>query len=206
MTARTLVANGLVLAAVLALLPVDQRLSDAVSGARTPWLSAAMEAVSELRGVVFFAIASAATLAAGRAARRVRMRRAGAAMLLAVLASAAVVAVVKPIVARDGPLGPAPPEAGETWLSRRWGRFPSGHTAAAFSAASALAAVYPAAAPFGYGLGAVVGYERMYRRVHFASDCLAGAWIGIAAGRFFGRRLRVSVVDSPADAVLDSRK
>ncbi len=205
MRARTLLVNALVAAAVLALFPLDPFLSDAVSGARTPWLSALMEAVSELRGVVFFAGASAATLAVGLASRRARVRRAGAAMLLAVLVSAAAVAVVKPIVARDGPLGPPPPEPGETWLSRRWGRFPSGHTAAAFSAAAALAAFSPATAPFGYGLGVLVGYERMYRRVHFASDCLAGAWIGLAAGRFFGRRLRESTVDSPADGVLDSR-
>jgi undecaprenyl-diphosphatase len=186
---RRLAAHALAGAVLALLFAVDRPLAGVIVSARAPWLSAFLAAVSELRGVVFFAVASAAVFAWGAARRRGRLRRAGAVMFLAVVLSATVVSLVKPVVARDGPLGPVPAEPGESWISARWGRFPSGHTAAAFAAGAGLAACYPAAAPFAYALGAVVGYERIYRNVHFPSDCFAGAWIGITAARWLGRRM-----------------
>lgn len=58
--------------------------------------------------------------------------------------------------------------------------FPSGHTSAAFSAATSLSLSYPewyVIVP-SYAWAGTVGYSRMHLGVHYPSDVLAGAVIG----------------------------
>ncbi len=63
--------------------------------------------------------------------------------------------------------------------------FPSGHTTQAFAVASVIAEHYES--PFvkigSYGVASLVGYARMKRKAHWASDVLAGALIGTVVGR-----------------------
>jgi undecaprenyl-diphosphatase len=135
-------------------------------------------------------VASVVVLAAGLWLGRPRLRRAGVIMLLALALSGAAVSILKPMVARPGPYGLGPRQEDTSWLARRWGRFPSGHTAATFSAAAGLAAVYPLTAPVGYAVGMLVAWERTARGVHYPSDCVAGALLGWLAARFVAARLR----------------
>lgn len=59
--------------------------------------------------------------------------------------------------------------------------FPSGHTASAFAFATAVGVEIPAlAAPLGLA-AAAVGYSRIRGRVHYPSDVVAGALVGVAA-------------------------
>jgi membrane-associated phospholipid phosphatase len=60
--------------------------------------------------------------------------------------------------------------------------FPSGHAATAFAAATAIAILSPRMRPYALGLAAAVALSRIYLRVHFPMDVLAGALIGIAFG------------------------
>jgi undecaprenyl-diphosphatase len=68
--------------------------------------------------------------------------------------------------------------------------FPSGHAAAAMTAAVLLSAARPRRAPVVFGLAALVASSRVYVRMHHASDVLAGAAWGLAFGVGARRALR----------------
>ena len=61
--------------------------------------------------------------------------------------------------------------------------FPSGHTAAAFAFAFALAPVGKKWTAAAVALGCVMGFSRMYLTVHFPTDVLCGALVGALCGR-----------------------
>jgi undecaprenyl-diphosphatase len=58
--------------------------------------------------------------------------------------------------------------------------FPSGHAAAAFAVATAVGVSHPWTAPLVLPLAAAIAWTRVALRVHYASDALAGAALGIA--------------------------
>lgn len=61
--------------------------------------------------------------------------------------------------------------------------FPSGHTAASFAAATALFAMNRRWGIAAYVFAAVMGFSRLYLGVHFPTDVLAGAAVGIVAAK-----------------------
>lgn len=56
---------------------------------------------------------------------------------------------------------------------------PSGHTTAAFVMATLVLGFFPAFAAFAYGLAVLIGLSRVVLGVHYPSDILAGAVLGI---------------------------
>ncbi|HEY9856728.1 MAG TPA: phosphatase PAP2 family protein, partial [Stenomitos sp.] len=62
--------------------------------------------------------------------------------------------------------------------------FPSGHAAVSFAAATVLADYNPKLAWPAYGIAALVSYSRIYNGLHYPSDILAGALLGIGVGKF----------------------
>ena len=58
--------------------------------------------------------------------------------------------------------------------------FPSGHAATAFAGATALARFLPRRAVPLYLLAAAIAWSRVYVGVHYVSDVLVGAGLGVA--------------------------
>ena len=90
-------------------------------------------------------------------------------------------AVLKPLVDRTRPYyvleyTPLIPPVGDP-------SFPSGHTAASFAAATAIYAINKKWGIAAYLFAAIMGFSRLYLGVHFPTDVLFGAIIGMAAAK-----------------------
>jgi undecaprenyl-diphosphatase len=77
-----------------------------------------------------------------------------------------------PLGASDGPLLPLP----------RTFSFPSGHAASAAAFATGTSIAMPASAPVVVPMAATVAYSRVYTGVHYPSDVIIGAGVGVGAG------------------------
>jgi undecaprenyl-diphosphatase len=60
--------------------------------------------------------------------------------------------------------------------------FPSGHSATAFAAATAVAILCPRMRPWALAIAAAVALSRVYLRVHFPLDVLVGSLVGAGIG------------------------
>jgi undecaprenyl-diphosphatase len=101
-----------------------------------------------------------------------------------------------PMVPNSAPLLPLP----------RTFSFPSGHSASAFAFATGAAAAWPATAPVLVPAAGVVAYSRVHTGVHYPSDVLVGASIGVGSGLLAARvvhRLRERSVHRVESAALD---
>lgn len=120
---------------------------------------------------------------------RPKTQRSGAAMALSLMLEAFLCnRLFKPLVARPRPFAAEPSMV--LLISPPGGfSFPSGHTGASFAAASALyfegnRLWRPATV-----LAGLIGFSRMYLFVHYPSDVLAGAALGILTGWLSTRML-----------------
>lgn len=150
---------------------------------RSPMLDQAMLLVTHLGDFALVWLAAAAVLAA-----QPRYRRYGIAVLAAVAVTAAFgMLVLKPLFGRVRPFVAyefsgllIPPPSGDS--------FPSNHSMVSFAAAAALCCV-PVKGRGAVALkaGAVIvacliAFSRLYLYVHYPTDIVAGAVIGIAIG------------------------
>ena len=107
---------------------------------------------------------------------------------VATLAGKVIVGRARP---HDNPDDPTDFGLGRGFLGDRYQSFPSAHTAAAFAAAAVLgselsdrhAGASAWLSPLLYGTAALAGATRIYHNEHWATDVVAGAVIGTAAGR-----------------------
>lgn len=96
------------------------------------------------------------------------------------IASVVASGILKPLFPRERP--PVSPGALPSGVRRpKSSSFPSGHTASAVAFATALAMEAPAASVPVWPIAAGVAYSRITTGVHYPSDVLAGAAIGVAA-------------------------
>lgn len=89
--------------------------------------------------------------------------------------------VLKPLVDRTRPYyvleyTPLIPPVGDP-------SFPSGHTAASFAAATAIYAINKKWGIAAYLFAAIMGFSRLYLGVHFPTDVLFGAMVGMAVAK-----------------------
>lgn len=114
----------------------------------------------------------------------------------AVAISGAATALIKDLAGRARPYVSRDTNAHDFGLGRGIGHgggyqsFPSGHTSAAFAAASVFTSesqrwwprATPVVAPMMYGGAALVGLSRLYNNAHWASDVVLGAALGTLSG------------------------
>ena len=145
---------------------------------RQPWMDGFWKAVTHLGDAGLFWIGLAVVLLIFK-----KTRKAGFAALFALGIGALITNVaVKNIVARVRPYEVLP-ELVRIIEKQHDFSFPSGHTCASFAAACALYHALPRR----WGipclvLAALISFSRLYVGVHYPSDVLAGALIGIFAG------------------------
>lgn len=116
-----------------------------------------------------------------------KYRHSGLAVSIALIIDfVAVNLIIKPLVGRERPCDvTVPDDMLLACLSDH--SFPSGHTAAAFAAAFALFLCHKRAGSAALILAVLMGFSRLYLFVHFPSDVIAGALLGLSFG-FIGYR------------------
>jgi len=121
-----------------------------------------------------------------------RTRKAGAAMAVSlVLEVLCCNVLLKPLVARPRPCDIN--QAVQMLIPRPDGySFPSGHTGASFAAASALFFGRNKFRVPALVMAALIGFSRLYLYVHYPTDVLAGALVGIMLG-WMGNMLVMSI-------------
>ncbi|WP_134699818.1 phosphatase PAP2 family protein [Ammoniphilus sp. YIM 78166] len=109
-------------------------------------------------------------------------RPAGGSLLLGILLAALAQDVLKDFFARPRPVV-ADPSTLLVEMPTTFS-FPSGHTMLAFCAAGILYSVFPRLAAPVLVLACLIGFSRLYLGVHYTSDVIGGALIGLAISVF----------------------
>ncbi|MGT2531673.1 phosphatase PAP2 family protein [Streptomyces nojiriensis] len=135
-------------------------------------------------GVLWGASAAVIAVVGSPRARRAALR--GAASLA--LASATINSIGKWTVRRPRPLLEGVPAVRQLATQPRTTSFPSGHSASAFAFTAGLALESPGWGAVLAPVAAAVAFSRVYTGVHYPSDVVAGAALGVASG-FLVRRL-----------------
>jgi len=160
---------------------VDAAVYCAVERTRTPILDVPLRRLSQLadHSMLWLVIAAALFAFGGRSGRRAAVTGAAAIGLTSVLANQP----LKALSRRARPIrGTVDVSTARHLRMPTSTSFPSGHSAAGFAFASAVASFKPG---FGLplrGLAAVVAYSRVHAGVHFPSDVIVGALLGIGVG------------------------
>ena len=147
-------------------------------------------------GGIWMALAGATAILGDRAGRRAAMRG----LVSVGIASAVANGLLKPLFPRTRP--PVDPGALPSIVRRPTSSsFPSGHAATAFAFAGGVSIEAPALrVPFSV-LAASVAYSRITTGVHYPSDVLAGATIGLATAAVT-TKIWPRIDPTPADARL----
>lgn len=160
--------------------PLAELLKELIHG---PWESF-FKAVTNLGRAELYMVPAALFAVYGYFRRLPKVQRQGAYVFLTMLAAGAVELSTKYMVGRTRP---------KLWFeqglftvqpfSHGWAvnSFPSGHSQAAWAAMIALSVVFPRYRWGFVALATLVALSRVMLTVHWASDAVAGAWLGFAA-------------------------
>ncbi|MGW7332908.1 phosphatase PAP2 family protein [Streptomyces sp. NPDC054840] len=164
----------------------DRRLFDAVARRHWPGADRVLPRLGRAanHGVLWGGAAAAIAVFGSAGARKAAVR--GVASLA--LASATINTVGKWSVRRPRPLLEGVPLIRQLATQPQTTSFPSGHSASAFAFATGVALASPGWGAVLAPLASSVAFSRVYTGVHYPSDVLVGASLGVAAG-FVVRRL-----------------
>ncbi len=167
---------------------VDAAVYAAIAEAEAPALDSAMRRLSRAadHSKLWFATAAGLALLGGPSGREA----AGRGLISLGAASALANLVAKPLTVRSRPQRGEPAELARRHVPMpRSSSFPSGHTASAFGFATGAAHALPGLSAPLRAIAALVGYSRVHTGVHFPTDVLAGAFLGVSAAEIANRLL-----------------
>jgi undecaprenyl-diphosphatase len=178
------------------LIALDRILVEAISAVEAPMLTALFVLLSAwwVKGPLLVGLGLGCDL------WRRRVPQAFLAAGAATIAASLIVSPLKDLFERARP-PEADPGLGSLVAIPENASFPSGHAATAFAAATAIAILSPRMRPYALGLAAAVALSRVYLRVHYPLDVLAGALLGAGLGAlaaFAALKLFRSAEPSPA--------
>ena len=162
----------------VAVRPLDERLLRTLiawgdGGAIQP----VMRTLSRLGdGPIWYAAGAAAFLLGGDPGRRLALLGLAAGALNALIYRACKRRFVRPRPFQTLPDLPI------LWAPPADFSFPSGHALHAFTSATLMALQFPAIGPPAFVLAALIALSRIVLAVHYPSDVLAGAWLGVIVG------------------------
>ncbi|MET9961867.1 phosphatase PAP2 family protein [Streptomyces sp. NPDC006326] len=173
----------------------DRALFDAVARRHWPGADRVLPRLGRAanHGVLWGGAAAALAVFGSARARKAALR--GAASLA--LASATINTVGKWSVRRPRPLLDGVPAVRQLATQPQTTSFPSGHSASAFAFTAGLALESPGWGAVVAPVAASVAFSRVYTGVHYPSDVLAGAALGVGAG-FLVRRIARGVQEARA--------
>jgi len=156
---------------------LDRILMRASAGTRSPRLDRALVSITNAADYsrLWLGMAGVLALCGGNRGRRAAARGLVALGLAATIANGP----AKLIAGRRRPSGRSSPALIDLPSSTS---FPSGHTASAFAFATGAGGELPAALVILLPAAGVVSYSRVHTGVHYPSDVLAGAAIGVGCG------------------------
>ena len=155
----------------------DHSLIELISHVQSPFLTAVFVLLSAwwVKGPLLIAVGLGADVV------RRRLPIAALAATVATISADFVSGFTKELVDRDRP-PVADPDLGSLVPVPDSASFPSGHSATAFAAATAVAILCPKLRLPALALAAAVAISRVYLLVHYPLDVLAGAVLGVGLG------------------------
>jgi membrane-associated phospholipid phosphatase len=179
--AQFVVAVGSLVVAIA----VDGKVRQLTLALQVPIVISLMNGLTWLGDVRLLLIGTIALFALGGWFRRNTLKKVGGVGFLTLAISNVVVEILKHLIGRPRPgvIGAGGLLLGPSWESG-YDSFPSGHTNSAFVMAAILSNLYPSWRRIWTIMAALVGFTRMYLDVHFVSDVLAGAFLGLMMTKF----------------------
>lgn len=147
----------------------------------------------------------------GRLTHHDALTRTGRDGAVALLLAGAATTFVKGVVGRERPnVANGDPDVykfGHGFTNNAFASFPSGHTSGAFAIATVLdretahssTLVHRTTQIAAYGLATSVGLSRMYQNMHWSSDVIAGAAVGITSGLIATRHTTLTASAPPGE-------
>ena len=173
-------------ALVVAMYPLDQEISNAFAKNHSRIADRYLHAVTHLGGGYGQDLVIL-TIAGGYFGHNQRLLDTGFdALESSVFAAGIVTPAIKTSVGRARPIADLGRHSLHPFGKDLYQSFPSGHSTSAFAIATAIAGRYddhPVVPAVAYTLATSIAFARVYDRVHFPSDVMAGALIGHAMAK-----------------------